>query len=149
MESEGITHLLLYGGNMKKKIKKSPYFDQLAGLGPIKESVSDEEKLVDYMDGVLMFDEGGFSGEYGFEWGVFIVSNILKEYKIDPRSSRGRFVFEEYIDHALEEFYGDFNRWSECFSCGKNFKPKYSIEYVYRVLDKNIICDECINRSIP
>ena len=108
-------------------------------LGPVKEPESFEEELVEAMDSEFMF--GSFPG---FEVGVVSLKHLLEEYGVQASSKTGQAVFQEYVTHALEEYYGDFERWTECGKCGTQFQPEHSLAYVNHLLaDRVPICADC------
>jgi len=124
---------------IKKEIPRHPDFDALMPyLGPSKQPVTDEEKLIELIDGEFMFD--GFPG---FEYGVIAVVEILKEYGFDINSKKGQKILKTFIEHAQEEYYGDFDRFALCNNCDEEFKPLYSLDYANKVLKNKIFCKKC------
>ncbi len=93
---------------------------------------------MDFIDLEFMF--GGFPG---FEPGVIRVIEILAEYDIDPRSKGGQQLLGEFINHAEEEYYGDFERFTECSTCGKEFLPEYDFDYVFKIVSGGVTCPRC------
>lgn len=110
-------------------------------LGPCKEPETFEEKLIEHIDSTFMF--GGFPG---FEAGVIQIEKILKRYKINIHSRMGQNILKEFVQHALEEYYGDFYRFTECVKCGAEFRPEHSLEYANIVLTHSIYCPKCIDK---
>jgi len=123
----------------KQRIPRRPEFEALAPyLGPCKKPRTVEAKVIELIDGTLMFD--GFPG---FEEACFVVGRIMKENGIDVKSPRGERIAKAYVDHALQEMYGDFNRFAECSDCGKSFRPEYSTDYFREVIGSSERCAEC------
>jgi len=123
----------------KLQVQKHPGVKSLAPyLGSTKSPETFEDKLIEYIDGTLMFD-----GYPGFQEGVFIVIKILEEHNVDPLSDQGKKILQVYIDHALDELYGDFYRFAKCVRCCKEFRPTYTIDYINHILNDTIRCPEC------
>jgi len=122
------------------RIPRHPDMESLMPyLGPCSEPKNEAEALIEYVDGEFML--GGFNG---FEAGVLRVSQLFNEYNIDRNSETAKQVLAEYIEHVLAEYYGDFERWTTCEKCKKDFQPVYSIEYANRIINDGVFCPECI-----
>ncbi len=96
-----------------------------------------------WVDTTFMF-EGlpGFDG--GLEMGLDDLAAYLERYGIDPYDDEGKAVITHFLDHALNEWYGDFYQFNNCSICGKQFQPKYDLEYAYQVLDGyHVLCPAC------
>lgn len=127
----------------KKKIPTVPELEFLSPyLGPCKKASTREEKLMEFIDGELMFD--GFPG---FEAGVFFVAETLDEYGINPKSKKGQNILKTYVEHVLDEWYGDFDHFRYCSKCNKEFSPVYSLEYANKVLQDKTFCVECSKKA--
>ena len=94
--------------------------------------------LVEAMDSMFMF--GGFSG---FESAVFELNHSLQGWSVDPDSDIGQAVFAEFVEHAVQEYYGDFDRFADCEKCGQRFRPNYSLAYVNCVRKGMSFCEAC------
>lgn len=124
----------------KKRVPRHPIISFLMPyLGPVREPETFEEQLLELVDSRLMFD-----GVSSFEDGVYTVKITLLEFEIEPLSEEGQFLVQSYIDHLLADDYGDFNHWSYCDNCGKEFQPTFSLEYANLVLkQERASCSEC------
>ena len=109
-------------------------------LGPVKKPSSRREYLVDKMDLMFMFN---YQAGMDFEDGVWILEREMKSWRVSPRGPTGRYLFQMYIEHKLDEFYGDFDYFKICHKCGKEFRPKYDMEYLLAVLKRRILCQQC------
>ncbi len=59
----------------------------------------------------------------------------------DGRAGQG--ILKEYVQHCLEEYYGDFDRWTDCQQCSKPFKLDISLKGVNMVLNRRSLCPNC------
>ena len=78
-----------------------------------------------------------------FEEGVFVVRNILARYDETIDSARGRRILATYVEHVLQECYGDFYHFADCQKCGAEFRPTYTFAYAMEVLTSMIRCPVC------
>ena len=111
----------------------------MPALGPVKEPETFVEEVIEHIDSHFMF--GGYFES--FEEGAREVIEILSGFIIRPSSKKGQSILQEFVKHCLEEYYGDFYRWSECRKCSKEFKPKYTLAYVNEIISATDCCPEC------
>lgn len=103
-----------------------------------------KEAIVELIDADILFNVG-FSG---FENGVLKVFSILADYEINPKSKTGQFILKTYVENALDEEYGDFDRSVDCQKCGAAFNPDFSLAYANRVLAyEGAVCDKCCRKK--
>jgi DNA repair photolyase len=127
-----------------KTVQQHPDLDALMPyLGTCKKPSNHEEQLIDYIDTHFMFD--GFPG---VEEGVLEVGRILKRHAVDPVGQKGQRILAAYIDHTLNEMYGDFDRYVNCPECGKYYKPNINLEYVNNILAWKSACSQCVGGGI-
>ena len=102
------------------------------------------DELIEHLDAQFMFE--GFPG---LSLVFFEVAYRLKKFNIDPFSSTGQYVISTICEHMKEEYYGDFDRWTECILCSKEFKPRISLPVANSTLTNGgLICKECQSSQI-
>ena len=129
----------------RRKPRHSDMEALMPSLGPVKEPDNAEDEVVERMDSTFMFDRF-----VGFEWGLREVERLLREYGIDPDSGQGQSLLATYVEHTVDEFYGDFDRSAQCESCGSSFQPTYSLDYVNLIRRASMImCPHCAENRRP
>lgn len=123
----------------KKKIPRDPDMEELMpSLGSIEEPESYEDQLMEYIDSEFMF-----SGPLEFYGAVFEVKRILKEYDVGLKSKKGQKILQTFVEHAKEEYYGDFDRFLDCDNCGEIFKIDLTLDFVNKILARKAFCENC------
>jgi hypothetical protein len=107
-------------------------------LGPVKEPASKVDRIIESIDCEFMFE--GFPG---FELGVLEVEDTLRKHGIKVGSVPGQKIIRAYVEHCLDELYGDFERWADCPKCAKHFKPDFSVAYANVILTEGTLCAGC------
>ena len=137
-----IAHALDAAGEPMFKLSANEILDEY-GIDPKKPETYQEE-IVGFIDSEFMFDSFP-----GFEDGVLRVVEILEEYGVNAESKEGQYVLETYVEHVLEEYYGDFWHVTDCYNCGKEFKPSHSLEYANQVVAQKVFCPDCSSKNKP
>jgi hypothetical protein len=107
-------------------------------LGVVKKPETIEEALLESIESYLLCD--GFPG---FEGGACQVAMTLCEHGIDPVAPTGQQILGTYVEHALDDYYGDFYRYADCQGCGEEFRPTHSLAYANDVLAGVVYCPAC------
>lgn len=96
------------------------------------------DKMVEQVDEMFLLD--GFPGlELAFE----DVEAKLGESGVDIAGPVGQQVVAKLVEQLNDELFGDFDRWTACAECGKNFMVTLSVDGVYDSLRHGWRCENC------
>lgn len=96
-------------------------------------------EAIEHLDARFMFSDFP-----GIQLVFFEIAKLLEQLEIDPFSAAGQYVLQEIIEHIEDEFYGDFDRWLTCITCGKDFTPEISLASANRnLLQGGWACENC------
>jgi hypothetical protein len=140
----------------KANLQDADLTDAILGGAILPESI-DEDQLVmammldtsageSYEDAMKAWVDETFMNEAlpGFEMGIDDLGAYLEQYGFDPYEPDGKQIILHFIKHAVDGWYGDFNRFASCSSCGKQFQPNYDLDYAYQVLaGYKMLCPSC------
>jgi hypothetical protein len=107
-------------------------------LGNVRKPASRRERLVEFIDGELMFNP-----TRGFDDFVLVTRNILLRFEEDVSSKLGQHVLAQIVKHANEEYYGDFYQGRPCSNCDEEFYPHYSVIFANALLQGTVCCPNC------
>lgn len=104
-------------------------------------NVADE--IVEHLDARFMFE--GFPG---IDPVFFEIATFCQRFGVDPFDSTGQWVIQTMCEHMEGEYFGDFNRWTECGLCGGELMPLIMLENINLTLALGgWICPDCIERQ--
>lgn len=89
-----------------------------------------------------------FEGFPGIQSAFFQVAKTLLDFEIDPFSPAGQWVIETLRWELDEEFFGDYDRWIYCSSCGHEMKVTATLESINRSLVAGgWRCEQCAEQT--
>ena len=107
-------------------------------LGPTTGPANFAEELIEYLDSQFMFERTADV------WLPRDIAEVLREFDVDPFGSTGQYILQTLLEHVDQEFFGDFERWAECESCGNSFSAELSLGFANaQLLDAGMKCDNC------
>src|SRR5206468_627600 len=114
----------------------------LPSLGHVQEPETFEEELMEYVGSLMLFDGLSFADA------TRAVADQLCAHGIDPAGEVGQGLLATFVDEALDDAYGDFNRSAYCPECDEWFEPVYSLHYANQVLAGERPCPVCAVESL-